>query len=498
MYRTGFLLLMTGWAFTAAAQPIERVKITDNDMSCRQIHDEIGAMDKTIGEAKAKQAEGETATTAAQAGGVAAEVASRTGLFAQVGGLFGHIAGTVAAKTAAGVAEQSGQKNVQAAKEREQQALGRKEHLTALFLAKGCKASDPDAPAANPAAGIALPAPAAAATLPVEEVIKQATANLTPATGELQINKHRVGEKHDQPRVFIPNFRVAFVVKTVAQAHAGSRLANLGNTAASPFGVKTITQAQNKRVEMALAGADEKLLQALTDKLYEDFIARLKAAGREVVPWEEIKKTAGYDKIKLTEAKPYLSSPWAAGDKRDYLVLTPSGMPLFFTDSSLDSYLGDRIGDLDTSRAVAELAARLNATAMIPTLQIDIAEVHSSGNSNWGSDAEAELKPKLGIVNGSQLFLSNGEDKKLFFIGEVGILRLEKPWYLDGEIGAVRVVDKFDTAALANALTAVTGAQGVQSFSEKRELRVAPLKFASGVMKVGALFNEKMIAAARP
>ncbi|MCX8086323.1 MAG: hypothetical protein N3C63_05395 [Rhodocyclaceae bacterium] len=495
--RTTLALLLLFQLPAAWAQaPIERVKITDGELTCRQIHDEHLAMDKIIAEAKAIQAEGEKTALAGQAGGVAAEVASRTGLFGQIGGLFGHIAGSVAAKTAADVAGQSGMKTAAQAKEREAQALARKEHLTALFVAKGCKASDPDAPAANPQAIVPLPAQSQAPALPLEEVLRQAVADATPLGVELKLD--RSGSGIAKPRVFVPNFRVAFVVKTVAHAYAGGGLANIGSRTPSPIGVTTITQAQNKRVEMALAGADAKFLQALTDRLYEDFLARLKAAGREVVPFEEVVKTPGYTKIKFVEQKPYTVNPTSQGDRRGYMVFTPSNMPLFFVSSSIDTYLSDRLVDLDTQRAVYELAARLDAVALMPTVQIDIAEIESSGRSRWRSDAHADLIPKLGLVARSSLFYTDGYDAKIFYDGRFGSVKLDKGFYLDGEFGSVKTVDAYDTASLANALTLATGAQGVQYFNEKRELKIDPLKFAQGVMKVGATFNENLVAALRP
>jgi hypothetical protein len=96
-------------AFAQAPAPIERVKITDNDLTCKAAYDELQGLDKTIAETKAAQSSGQTTATAGQAAGVAAEVASRTGLFGSLGGLTGHIFGTVASKTAANVAEQQGQ-----------------------------------------------------------------------------------------------------------------------------------------------------------------------------------------------------------------------------------------------------------------------------------------------------------------------------------------------------------------------------------------------------
>lgn len=168
MYRHQLLALTlplcVGLACAQSAAPIERVKITDNDLSCQRMFDELGAMDKVVAESREAQASGQTTATAGQAAGVAAEVASRTGLFGSLGGLGGHIFGTVAGKTAANVAEQTGQQGVAAAVEREKQATARKEHLTQLFLTKGCSAADPSAPGKTPNAAMSMSMPAATAT----------------------------------------------------------------------------------------------------------------------------------------------------------------------------------------------------------------------------------------------------------------------------------------------------------------------------------------------
>ena len=111
--RIATIALIALMPLTGSAQNIERIKLTDNELGCRQIHDELGVMDKAVTEAKQAQASADTTTTAGQVGGVAAEVASRTGLFGQVGGLWGHVAGTVASKAAADVTTQTGKQGVQ-------------------------------------------------------------------------------------------------------------------------------------------------------------------------------------------------------------------------------------------------------------------------------------------------------------------------------------------------------------------------------------------------
>ena len=156
----------------AHAQTIERVKMTDNDLSCQQIYGEIGQMDGVI--AKANQATGTSApaTTpgsdpntqaagAAVAGAVATQaigqVAARTGFggFGGFGGgggglssLFGNVAQAAAnsaaqqQQAAAAQQQQAAAAQAQQSALQQQQAQGRKEHLTGLFLSKGCKMSD--------------------------------------------------------------------------------------------------------------------------------------------------------------------------------------------------------------------------------------------------------------------------------------------------------------------------------------------------------------------
>ncbi len=71
----------------APTGPIDRVKITDNELSCGQIHGEIGDMDKIVAQSKATEDKERTSAT---------EVAGRTGLFGAFGGVAGALFGQVA------------------------------------------------------------------------------------------------------------------------------------------------------------------------------------------------------------------------------------------------------------------------------------------------------------------------------------------------------------------------------------------------------------------
>jgi hypothetical protein len=160
---TAFTIFATG----AEAQTIERVKMTDNDLSCQQIYGEIGQMDKVVTMASQQTAAAAATPVAGAAptdpnvGGQVAGAVAQTALAATVaktggsfggfggfGGMFGGIAqqlvqGATAQQAAnAGAAQQQAASLQQNLALQSQQAQGRKEHLTGLFLSKGCKMSD--------------------------------------------------------------------------------------------------------------------------------------------------------------------------------------------------------------------------------------------------------------------------------------------------------------------------------------------------------------------
>lgn len=159
LWSLGFVLALAGAG--VQAQTIERVRMTDNDLTCQQIYTESLQMDAVV--ARASQpvqpvaAADPNANATAQVAGAVAQAAvvnsaARSGFggFGNIGGgsLLGGLLGGVAQQAASNnaqqqlanqqVAAQQGQQNALLA----QQAQGRKEHLTGMFLSKGCKMAD--------------------------------------------------------------------------------------------------------------------------------------------------------------------------------------------------------------------------------------------------------------------------------------------------------------------------------------------------------------------
>jgi hypothetical protein len=154
-----FAVALTSMA--VQAQTIERVRLSDNDLSCKQIYTETLQMDAVV--ARAAQpvqpiaAVDPNANATAQVAGAVAQAAvvnsaARSGFggFGNIGGgsLLGGLLGGVAQQAANNNAQQQMANQQAMAQQTQQNALlgqqaqGRKEHLTGLFLSKGCKLAD--------------------------------------------------------------------------------------------------------------------------------------------------------------------------------------------------------------------------------------------------------------------------------------------------------------------------------------------------------------------
>lgn len=474
----------------ANAQNIERVNIADNELNCRQIHDELGVMDKAIAEAKQVQSSSETTATAGQVGGVAAEVASRTGLFGQVGGLLGHIAGTVASKTAANVTEHTGKQGAQQGAEREKQALARKEHLTSIFLAKGCKSSDPDFNPASQQTGL-RPAAAAMRTAGAAEAAAQSPSSpdivslpdLNPAEwfdgkmggtfGEKTVNAF--GRSN---RVVIAGFRVVFV--THNETHAITRGTYM------PGGRETGTA--KAKMEVDLQGVDDATLQTITNAAYQRFVDQLKAAGKEVLSIEHTKSLyAGFQ-----------TSPVPQEVNREALrgrAFSPAGLPLWWQ-------VGDPWGDSGLSqtnmRAFNELSKATDAIAIAPGIVIDFARMQSSGNSSgWGSSS-ASVGAKLAMsVSSFSTRVVRAEEIRyggIVFKGDDGSLNMLNRIDTEAQFADLQQVEESDKGSVISLLGAL-GAKSRQSVMLAKTTNSAYASAANAVLNQSTRTFAKLLAA---
>jgi hypothetical protein len=170
-------------------------------------------------------------------------------------------------------------------------------------------------------------------------------------------------------RVAVPGYRVIFTTRTKVVANAEDWLGGVGGGRSS--GAKA-------SMEVVLGNIDFATLQAIADQAYADFIEELKAGGIEVVPLETIMAAPSFQKMKMTGSsaeKPYTKR--SRDKKTDYLVASPSAIPLWFTN--WDGDVSDQGMNQTNIRAIMSMAKELDALMVYPLMHVDFATVGGTG-----------------------------------------------------------------------------------------------------------------------
>lgn len=505
------------WA-QAPTTPIERIKLTDNELACAQIHAEVGQMDKLLADAKATEDKEKTTGTAAGAAGTAADIAGKLGVFGRIGGLGGALFGQVAAQAGAGAMQQSAQQSAQQMAERAKQAGARKEHLAALFLAKECKASDLSAPGKalsgaemqKLAAASAPPAPDAASAPPPPQdptsVSQWLEAAATASRGAALPSaplvaagggnlKTLIGRTN---KVVVAGYRVAFVGRTgVVASGTGSRSTSYG-----VFGSKTttVTAGQTRKIDVALRNVNANMMQALTDRLYADFVEQLQSSGLEVLPREALARSPHFAQVepfKPKEAGPYTVKQFS--DPREYTVMTPTGLPMIFLAAE---QFGDRgLFDLGQMKGLMFSAMDAGAAALMVQVVIDFAETSTSGHSRWVNMAEVDARPAISLAPARSTYITALHSSNTI-MGEWGTMAVEKPVPLAGDFATVKVVDDPNSInalsqSLFRAAVSLGGSRGNVVYEELRVFDADPARYGHLALQAGMTANRALTGAVR-
>ncbi|HYD55573.1 MAG TPA: hypothetical protein VEB41_01560 [Burkholderiales bacterium] len=360
----------------ALAQAIERVQGTDPALDCPAIARESAAMDEHVKAGTSENSAGKTAAgTAANVGG---QVAG--GAIAQsVGGLFGAL-GSVVGQVTGAVAQQTAEKKMEpdaAAKDKAVQAQARKDFLARLAAAKDCAAGGEGKALSEEefktVAAVPVEKPFAPLTA---DTVKVAIAEpVTPIPAALEWSGGNVDLKGK--RFYVSEFRVLFeVAGTVSASTRGGYLPgrDYGSTRA--------------RVNYVVPKYDIAAFQAITDKAFEDFKARLRAAGLQVEEAEPFVKEHGaiYEATEAasTPEKPVFYEKNLGHTERKYLVVAPTGMKMHAR-----GFGGIGGGDHGKRREYRDK----NLDAIAVSMAVNIAALESSGSGSSitrrGSSASA-------------------------------------------------------------------------------------------------------------
>ncbi len=333
------LLASTG----SPAQTIERVRLTDGELACSQIHSEIGNMDAV---SKAMPAAAN-------------------------------------------------------------QALARKDFLTQLFVARGCKVSDlsfagtpvtpdtfrrlvssPPPPSAMAVApmpampGVAPAGPAAASAADIQAAL-QAPVTLLDAGSAVKGSAAIKGK-----RFYISEYRV--MVESGGSVTASTRAAYFGGT---DYGATRMT------VNYQAPQLDIAALQAVVDKAYADFVSRLEAAGAKPEAPDAIIREAGV----VYEASQDATRPGApvvhesdlGYGKRRYMVFAPTGMKL-----NPRGFAGLGAGNI--SARINYSKNNVEAISVVMAINLAAQESSGSGSSMFrrGSSVNASAAMEIGGAPG--------------------------------------------------------------------------------------------------
>jgi hypothetical protein len=227
-------------------------------------------------------------------------------------------------------------------------------------------------------------------------------------------------------RVAVAGFRVVFVTHNEARAFVRASYLPGRDTGSA-----------RAKMEVDLKGVDDATMQAITDRAYALFLEQLKAAGREVVPVEQLQPSFAAFKV-ATPVPQEVNTGLLKGK-----AFTPTGLPLWWQvgDAWGDAGLGQK-----NMRAFNELSKAANAPVTIaPVIVIDFAHMESSGNKSGLIARRAEVGASLAMsVPTFSTRVVRAEQTRyggLVFKGDDGALTLTKALDTDIEFADMRLVN---------------------------------------------------------
>jgi hypothetical protein len=207
-------------------------------------------------------------------------------------------------------------------------------------------------------------------------------------------------------KIIVPTFRVAFAVKARGSAHAGGGLGSRGT--ASIHG------------QYLLNGPDNAAMQAITDAVYDHFMASLKARGLEVIPYESLPQAARERLTKSGQSTP-VEFKRAAGRNasKDYRLFTAKGLPFYTSlNDPVRAHLGmgaqlSNIGWDALDYVESELSGELQATVLRPTFWLDFIDMETDGGFfSQRASVSGEPGVKISAESDVRLMGPEGLEKK--------------------------------------------------------------------------------------
>ncbi|HYC41707.1 MAG TPA: hypothetical protein VEB70_01830 [Noviherbaspirillum sp.] len=404
-----------------AAQAIERVKAGDAGLDCAGIAAESQAMDGFI------------------AAGATTEKNAAPGS----GGLFGAL-GAMVSKATQQPAEEKAPPDA-AAQQKAAQAQARKSFLARLGTAKECQSGGRGAKQLSEEQfqQIANDAPVPLTAAAIQPALSLPV-TLLSADGLVEGKLDMKGK-----RFYVAEFRVLFDVGGQVSANTrGSYLPgrDYGSTRA--------------KVNYSVPQIDVAAFQAITDKAWEDFKARVAAAGVTLEEREAFERENGAVYEATEEAskpgKPVFIEKNYGHSERKFLVMAPSGMKLHSR-----GFAGLGAGNI--GKRIEWSKSNLEALSI--SVAVNIAALESSGSGL------TMVKRESSASAGEGMSISMAPDTLLVQShAQTNILRMNAPLAVDGSFASFREVGGYDTDkdAVGRTMGLLTNLAGMGANKTKR------------------------------
>ena len=271
----------------------------------------------------------------------------------------------------------------------------------------------------------------------------------TVAPLDVPVKAFQTGYLVKRPRIAIPEYAIAFVTGY--------------QSAASAAGAGSDITPRSAKVATTLIGVSDALKQQLANEAYADLASRLKAAGVEVVPMDEVQAAPHLGTIERPQR------PVGHDVARSWTVFSAEGAPLV-RGFALD-------GGLATPGALLALgpaSKELDAVVVLPQLTIDHMDLVNSGRALYGGQATVDAKLNFYLGRSWFQFIW-GNERGGAMPGSINIDRKASP-----ELFGIlyQLEDRSDSVALHNAF-ADAGMGSIYRQSLVYGVEVVPERYAA-------------------
>ena len=227
-----------------------------------------------------------------------------------------------------------------------------------------------------------------------------------------------------RPRIAIPQYAIAFVTGY--------------QSAGSAMGAGSDITPRSTKVTTTLIGVSDSLKQQLVEEAYADLLARLKAAGIDVVPAAEVQAAPHLQKIGRPEhiRGGDVARMWTVWNAKDAPLIAG-----FSTDGGLA-----QSGSL---MQLGNVSKELDAVLLMPIISIDHMDIVNSGRSNYGGQATVQADLNF-HVSPSYVSFIWGNDRGGSMPGALVFQRKAAAGELFGIL--YKTDDRSDSKALHNAM----------------------------------------------